>query len=168
MEINKIKYLILTIILILTICIQSIISNFLQYVSIVPNLLLIIVVVLGFINKNRTALIIGLIAGLLLDISSGSYLGLFTLTYMYIGYISSRFNRIFVKDNLTIMIILVSVSDIFYHMIVYTFSFLVRQRFDIPSYLVFIILPEILITIIFSVILYKPLIIFNKLCKFNR
>lgn len=168
MEINKIKYLILTIILILTICIQSIISNFLQYVSIVPNLLLIIVVVLGFINKNRTALIIGLIAGLLLDISSGSYLGLFTLTYMYIGYISSRFNRIFVKDNLTIMIILVSVSDTFYHMIVYTFSFLVRQRFDIPSYLVFIILPEILITIIFSVILYKPLIIFNKLCKFNR
>lgn len=168
MKTKKISYFILTILLILTICVQSIMSNFLHYISIVPNLLLIFVVILGFINDNKSALIIGLIAGILLDISSGSYLGLFSITYMYIGYISSKLNRIFVRDNLTIMIMLISLGDLFYHLIVYTFSFLVRQRFDIPSYLIFIVLPEILITIIFGVILYKPLLIFNGKCKFSK
>ncbi len=164
MKIRTTKILILTLIAIILLCIQTSLFKFLVRIPTSPNLLIILVVVLGFINGERLGLIIGLISGLLLDFVSGGYVGLYALVFMFIGYFSGKLKRIYVEDNLTIIIMLLFISDIIFNIIIYIFTYLPRQRYLFLNYSIYVILPEIILTIIFGILLYKPLkILSNKL-----
>lgn len=168
MKVKISSIILIFLVLLISISLQVSFFKFMLKIPTIPNLLIIIVVILGFKNDSRMGLLTGLMAGLLLDVSSGSYIGLFALVYMYIGFISGKLNKYYVNDNLTILVCFVGVGDLVYNMIVYIFSFLLRHRFNILDYVVYTILPEVVITIILTLIIYKPLLFFNKYLVNNK
>ncbi|QHQ62245.1 rod shape-determining protein MreD [Anaerocolumna sedimenticola] len=113
-------------------------------------------------DEGRTeGLIVGFVCGLLIDFCYGDILGLYALIYMIIGYLNGYSHRIFVKDDLTIPIFLVGVSQFLYFFLFYIFEFLLKGKLDILFYLVSIGLPGIIYTVVVSIVLYKLLNLIN-------
>lgn len=123
--------------------------------SISPNLLIIITSSFGFMRGKKNGMAIGFICGLLVDIFYGGVFGFFTLLYMYIGYVNGLFTKIFYPEDVKLPLILISASDLAYNLLIYFFLFLFRSRFDFIYYLLHIILPELVYTILITIILYQ-------------
>lgn len=61
--------------------------------NITPDLVIILVIYLGYSRGHIPGMISGFLSGLTLDLLSGSFIGLSALTYCMAGFISGYFNR---------------------------------------------------------------------------
>ena len=125
--------------------------------SISPNLLVLITSCFGFMGGRKEGLWVGFFCGLLEDIFYGRLLGMHALLYMYIGYVNGYFNRIFYGDDIKLPLALISVSELFYGLGMYGVMFLMRSRFSFPFYLMNIIIPELVYTLVVTLIIYRPI-----------
>lgn len=130
--------------------------------DIAPNLLLIISAYAGYINGRTVGLFTGFSIGLLLDCQFGSILGLYALIYMLIAYLCGFFHKIYFREDSTLPIIIIVVSDFLYGLLEYIFNFAFRNKLEFGFYLKRIILPEMIYTIIFSIILYRIMLYLYK------
>jgi rod shape-determining protein MreD len=153
----------IAIVFIVLICflLQGTIFHTLSIASISPNLLIIVTSSYGFMGGKKEGLLVGFFCGLLVDIFYGSVIGLNTLIYMYIGYLNGFFSRIFYEEDIKLPMILITGSDFLYGILTYVFSFLLRRRLDFLSYLNRIIFPEIVYTVLITIILYRIILIIN-------
>lgn len=158
------RFLLSVLLIILCFLLQTTIFQWLNFGGIVPNLLIILTASFGFMRGERTGLLFGFFCGLLIDIFFASVLGLNAMIYMYIGYGNGKFNRIFYPEDIKLPLILILVSDLIYGFLYYITLFLMRGRFNIGYYFMNIILPEMVYTILITLLLY-PLILWlnNKL-----
>jgi rod shape-determining protein MreD len=151
------RTIIIFLIIILCFLLQTTVFQAVALADVVPNLLLVITVATGYMRGRKEALYTGLFCGLLLDLVYGSVIGLYALLFMVIGYLNGYCNKIYYKDDFTIPIILVGVSDLFYNFFYYVFEFLLRSRLHLLFYVRRIMLPELVYTVLVSVVLYKLL-----------
>ncbi|WP_167956490.1 rod shape-determining protein MreD [Anaerosporobacter faecicola] len=140
---------------------QSTVFQALSLAGVAPNLLLIVTVAAGYMYGRTKGIYVGLACGLLVDICYGDIIGLFGLMYMCIGYLNGYAHKIYFRDDYTMPIILVSISDFLYGFFYYVFLFLLRNRLNFFFYLRRIILPELIYTVVVSIVLYKILHILN-------
>lgn len=138
---------------------QGTLFKALDFGGTVPNLLIILTVSVSLMRGDIPGILTGFFCGLLIDIFTGPTIGLYALIYMYIGYANGGFSKIFFKEDIKLPMIMIILSDFFYGICVYTLLFLLRGKTDFSYYLVKIIIPEIIYTIIITLILY-PLILF--------
>lgn len=129
--------------------------------GIIPNLLLILTSAYGLIRGEQSGLVIGFCCGLLLDVLSGSFLGFYALLMMYIGFMNGKLNRAYYPEDYKLPIALIVVSDLTYGLICYVLLFLLRGKFYFLYYLIHIILPEVVYTVVAAIFLY-PLILFTE------
>ena len=132
--------------------------RFLAFGGIVPNLMIVLTASFGFMRGEKTGLMIGFFCGILADIFFASVIGFYALLYMYIGYMNGKFATIFYPQDIKLPVALILCSDFTYGIICYVIMFLLRSRFDFVYYLLHIILPEIVYTIVVTLLLY-PLIL---------
>lgn len=137
---------------------QCTVFRSLAFGGIVPNLLIVLTASFGFMRGEKTGLLIGFFCGILIDIFFASVIGFYALVYMYIGYMNGKFAAVFYPQDIKLPVALILCSDFFYGIICYVILFLLRSRFDVMYYLVHIILPEIVYTIVVTLLLY-PLIL---------
>ena len=130
--------------------------------SISPNLILIFVVSFGFMRGKKEGLFVGFFAGLLLDIMFGTVIGFYALIYMYIGYLNGFFKRIFFPDEVKLPLALIALSDFFCNIIIFFTLFWFRGRFSFGYYLLHTILPELVYTMVVSILLYFILLKINE------
>lgn len=149
--------------LIIFICflIQSTILKTFELGSIRPNLLLIVVTSFGFIRGKKTGIWVGVICGLFADVFWGNLLGFYTLIYVIIGYINGSFRRLFYDEDIKLPLALVGMSEIIYGLIVYLCMFMLQGEFDFAYYLFHIILPELVYTVLVTLVLYQIILYFN-------
>lgn len=121
----------------------------------VPNLILILIVAIGYMRGSTEAMFFGLFCGLLIDCQYHTIIGVYAFIYMLVGYLSGVCNKIYYRDDYTIPIILVAVCDFVYNFIYYVIAFLLRNRTNFFYYLRRIIIPELIYTVIVSIVLYK-------------
>ena len=133
--------------------------------GIVPNILIILTACSGFMQGERYGVFTGFFCGLLLDIFFFEVIGFYALLYMYIGYMNGLFHNIFYPDDIKLPLIMITVSDLIYSLIVYVLLFLLRSKFDFGYYLLNIILPELVYTIFIAVIFYPLLLLITNLFK---
>lgn len=126
--------------------------------NVCPNLLLIIVVYIGYINGRTYGLFMGLISGLLYDFQFGTLIGLYGLIYMIIGYISGICHKIYFREDYTLPVVLVTINGFLYGFFVYITGFLLRGKLDLDFYFSKVILPEIVYTVLLSIFIYKIVI----------
>lgn len=140
---------------ILCLILQTVFFPNFSIADIIPNVMIILTVSVAYMHGKLTGLFIGLISGLLMDLCYGQVVGLYALLYMVIGYINGIAQKIYYKDDFTIPIILVGVSDFAYGFLFYVFEFLLRGRLNLFFYVRRIIFPEVVYTVFVSIILYK-------------
>ncbi len=157
----------ITIGILIVICflLQSTVFHFLELSGVVPNLLLIVTMSFGLMRGRREGLLVGFFSGLLVDIFFGSVLGAYAFIYMTLGYVNGFFHRIYYVEDVLLPMIMISLNDFFYNVIVYIIFFLLRNRLDFMTYLVNVILPEMIYTILITLFFYKILVRINLRLK---
>lgn len=141
---------------------QTTLFQTLSFASISPNLLIIVVSAFGFMRGKKEGLYIGFLTGILLDIFSGSIVGINALLYMYIGYFNGYFRKMFYPEDIKLPMVLIAGSDFVYSLLVYFFLFLFRSRLDFYYYLFHIILPELVYTMLITIFLYVIILKINQ------
>ena len=121
----------------------------LSFASIKPNLLIIITSSFGFMR-------------FLTDVVWGNTLGFYTLLFSVIGYLNGSFRRLFYDDDIKLPIALIAVSELIYGLVTYFCMYLLRGDFAFEAYLRQIIMPELVYTILVTLILYQIILHINK------
>lgn len=150
-------------IVIISFILQSTVCRYITFGSIGPNLLIIIAASFGFMLGKKSGIIAGFFIGLLIDVFNGGVLGFHALLYMYIGYFNGFFKSMFFKDDLKLQILLVAGSDLLYGFVYYVLRFLLRGRFHVGYYLTNIILPEVVYTVLLTIVLFVFMTLYDKI-----
>ena len=136
---------------------QTTALQFIALAGVVPNLLIIITAADGYMNGRSKAMFTGVLCGLLMDLMYGEIIGLYTLFFLVIAYLNGLVHKFYFKDDFTIPIILVGISDFLFNLFYYITEFLLRNRLNFGVYLKKIIIPEMIYTILVSIVIYKVL-----------
>ncbi len=136
---------------------QTTVFSHLEIAGVVPNLLIIITVAVGYQKGNLQGMATGLVGGMLLDISFGEILGYYALVLLLIGYCAGFMNRYYIENDLFLPLGMIASAQLVYSFAEYVFRFLVRGRLNVLYYLGRIMLPNILYTVVVAIVLYKLL-----------
>ena len=151
------------ILIFVTAMVQCLLFQVFEIASIKPNLLLIVTVSFGLMRGRTSGLLTGFFSGLTLDTMFPGQLGMQALIYMWIGYFSGYCYRIFYDDDIKTPLMLAFLGDLAYGLYMYIGTFLMRGRTQMGFYLTRIVIPEMLYTIMMTILLYRPLHGLNKL-----
>lgn len=152
----------LAILILVCFLLQTTVFRFLEFGQVAPNLLIVLTISFGFMQGKKEGLMVGFFCGLLIDIFHGDVLGFYAMLYMYIGYLSGCFCKIFFDEDIKVPIVMVAAGDFALNFAIYILRFLFRGRIDLYSYLKMIFLPEIVYTVLLAVILYRIFYRINK------
>lgn len=157
----------ITIGIIIVICflLQCTVFHYIELAGVVPNLLLIVTMSFGLMRGRREGLLVGFFSGLLIDIFFGSVLGPYAFIYMTLGYGNGFFHRIYYVEDVLLPMIMISLNDFIYNIIIYVVFFLMRNRLDFLEYLKDVMLPEMIYTILITLFFYKILVRINLRLK---
>ncbi len=157
----------ITIGILIVICflLQSTVFHYIELAGVVPNLLLIVTMSFGLMRGRREGLLVGFFSGLLVDIFFGSVLGPYAFIYMTLGYGNGFFHRIYYVEDVLLPMIMISLNEFIYNIVVYVVFFLMRNRLNFMEYLMDVILPEMIYTILITLFFYKILVRINLRLK---
>lgn len=141
---------------------QCSVFDALAFAGIIPNLMIVLTSAFGFMRGEKEGLVIGFLSGFLIDVFCNGFLGFYALLLMYIGFLNGKFSRIFYPEDIKLPLALIIVSDLSYGIVCYVLLFLLRGRFAFSYYLLHIILPEALYTIVATLFLYPLLLKVNE------
>ncbi|MDD6448365.1 MAG: rod shape-determining protein MreD [Lachnospiraceae bacterium] len=133
---------------------QTAVFSHLVLAGVVPNLLLSLVALIGFIRGRKEGMAIGMASGLLLDTFSGQLFGIYALLFLLLGYLNGLVRKIFFGDDIKLPILFVGLTDLVYGICVYLISFASRGRSDFKFFFLNIMLPEAIYTVVISFLLY--------------
>lgn len=158
----KIRRVVVTaVILIAAYLLQTAVFPYLEIAGVKPNLMLIVTASFGFMRGPREGMLVGFVSGLLIDTQSGNMIGLYGLIYLLFGYVNGIFEQIYFDEDIKLPLLLIAGSDLLYGIVVYFLTFLLRSDFDFLFYLNRIIVPEMIYTIVITLIIYPLLMIIN-------
>lgn len=159
------RFIIQLLIILICFLLQTSLFRYLDLADIVPNLLLIPTMSFGMMRGRKEGMLVGFFSGLLLDLFYGSMIGPYALLYMYLGYINGFFHRVYYMEDILLPMLMAGANDLVYNVIVYIFAYLLRNRLDIGFYVIHVILPEMVYTMIMTLFIYKPLVRINRWLK---
>ena len=160
---------VLTVVLIVNFALRSTIFPYIETLGVTPNTDLIIIVSYGILRGDVEGAILGFFAGLLHDIYFNSYIGLYALISMLIGFFCGKPFKDFFRENYFLPLSLVAISSLVYQFVLYVINFFFRVNLDFPFYFRTIILPASVYTIILTVPIYSLLYgINNKLEAYEK
>ncbi|MBQ4361561.1 MAG: rod shape-determining protein MreD [Lachnospiraceae bacterium] len=139
---------------------QSMLFGHTQVVPVRPNLLLIVTSLSGFMNGKKEGIKVGFACGFLWDVFYGDLLGFYALILLVIGYVNGRFRSMFFNVDVRLPLLLTAASDLGFSLIVCITQFFLRGQFSFGNYLIRIMLPELVYTVVILIIVYP---LFNRL-----
>lgn len=160
------KFVDILIIILLFLIIYFLQVNFFTWFTIagiMPNLFVLFIMLIGIFLKKDFAFFFGVIFGMLLDIFSGSRIGINTIALSIIGLASGILERNFSKDNRITVIAMTSVLTLCFEVIIYILNivFCGISNMQLIGFIK-IILVEIIYNDILIIMLY------SLFCKFGN
>lgn len=152
-------------IILLAFVLETSVFPFLPFMVVAPNLLLIVVFTIGFVYGEGEGIMYGILAGLLMDAFYSGPFGYFTVIFGWIGFMNGFFTRFYFDEYIFLPILMCGINEVIYNLLLFVVRFILREKTDFVYYLKSIILPEIMLTIIFAIILYKPILMLNAKLK---
>ena len=149
-------------IILISFLLQSTLFVKLKFGAVSPNLMLVVTSSFGFMRGRKSGIAVGAISGLLVDIFCGQLLGFHTLLYTVIGYLNGSFERLFYDEDIKLPIVLISASEFLYGICIYVFVYMLQGDFAFGTYLFSIIIPELVYTILVTLILYQVILHINR------
>ncbi len=133
---------------------QTSVFSHLKLAGVSPNFMVILTTSWGLMRGRKQGMAVGAACGLILDFFSGSYLGVYALIFLYLGYLSGVFRKLFFGDDLKLPLLLIGVNDILYGVVIYVLYFLLRGKYAFGFYFMNVIMPEAVYTILVSLFAY--------------
>ena len=160
---KKIKRPVITI-LIITVCflLQCTVFQKLSFASISPNLLIIVTASFGVMRGRKEGRWVGFLCGIITDIFFGDLIGFYALFYTILGYANGFFKRIFYPEDIKLPLILIGASDFLLGNAVCVLMFIMRSKFHYWYYMGNIIIPELIYTILVTLVLYQIILKINQ------
>lgn len=121
------KYRYVTLLGIILFILQTTVLQGFRIYGVIPNFPLIFTVVFVLLYGNPTGMIFGIVSGVLQDSFMSKVLSINLIIYSLIAIIIGLMEEKIFKDNFLTPIILVSVSTVFYNLIVFTFMYLIKS-----------------------------------------
>ena len=149
-------------IILISFLLQSTLFVKLKFGAVSPNLMLVVTSSFGFMRGRKSGIAVGAISGLLVDIFWGQLLGFHTLLYTVIGYLNGSFELLFYDEDVKLPIVLISASEFLYGICIYVFVYMLQGDFAFGTYLFSIIIPELVYTILVTLILYQVILHINR------
>ncbi len=156
------RIIVMAIIIFVCFILQNTVFTAFSIAGISPNLLIVITASVGFMRGHKEGMIVGFFCGILMDIFFGNVLGFYAIIYVLIGFMNGFMTSIFFKDDIKLPLVFIGTSDVVLNIITYFFLFLFRNRTDFIFYFLHIIVPELLYTILVSLVLYFVLLKSNS------
>ncbi len=157
-----IRKIVESLLIIVCFTLQVTVFKALEIASVSPNLLIVLVAAIGFMKGKREGIIVGFLSGAIVDIYFSHILGLYALLYMIIGYFNGWFKREFFPDDIKLPMILIALSDFLLNILIYISMFLSHGDLKFIYYLVNIIVPELVYTLVVSIVLYLVILKINQ------
>ena len=160
---------VLTAILIANYSLQVTLFQYIEILDVKPNTALIIIISYSILRGDVEGAILGFCAGLLQDIYFSSYIGLYAIMGMLVGYFCGKPFKDFFRENFFLPLSLVAICSLIQQCILYMVNFLFRSELDFLYYIRIFVLPESVYTIIFTVPVYSLMYwINNKLEEIEK
>ncbi len=150
------------ILIILAFVVQTSVFPLFGFLSVSPNLMLILVFSFGFIRGSRSGMFYGLIAGILTDLASGGPMGFYTLIFIWMGYLNGVFTKYYYEDYITLPLILCVANELVYNLYIFIFGFLIRGRLSFGYYFLNIVFPEMIFTVVMTLLIYRLILFFSR------
>lgn len=154
--------LVLGVLVVLSFLLQSSLFPYLAIGGITPNLLLVLSASFGLIRGKKTGLLVGFFSGLLVDVFFGPFYGFNALMLLSAGYLCGHFHYIFYEEDVKLPMVIIVAADFFYGVAQYGVAFFFRGRFDVWHYLWSIIIPEVIYTLLATVIFYQLFLLISR------
>lgn len=151
------KILIHVLIIFFAFFVQTSIFPLIPFLASSPNFLLIITFSYGLLYGEDIGMITGIFCGLLCDMYFNGDFGFYILIYSLIGFANGTLNKSFFENSISLPMILSFVNGLTYNFYIYFTHFLIRRKFAIPYYVFNVMVPNILFTLIATVLIYKLL-----------
>lgn len=152
------------VIIIICFLLETTIFRYLSIASVTPNLLVLVTSSFGFMCGKKEGLFVGFLSGLITDIffGIGNMIGFYALIYALIGYGNGMFRKLYYDEDIKLPLLLIAGSEFLYGIIIYITMFMMRNRFDFVYYLKYIIMPELMYTILITLGLYQIILHINR------
>lgn len=134
---------------------QSTIFPHFKLTNIMPNLLVILPTVAGFMFGRKLGMFTGVWCGFLVDCIYGNVIGISMIIFTVIGYLNGMATKLYFKDDMSIPIAALAISDLMYGFMYFICFFLLRGRFSILTYFVDVMIPEMIYTVVLGIVVYK-------------
>lgn len=141
---------------------QSTMFSVLALGGVAPNILIILTSTFGFMRGQKEGMFVGFISGIILDILFGDVLGFYALIYLVIGFLNGFFASIFYPEDIKLPMALISSSEFLCCICIYLFRFLMQGKTNFGYYFLHIILPEIVYTLLVTILVYKGILFVNE------
>ena len=113
-------------------------------------------------GRKREGMYVGVLSGFLLDICFGQYIGFYILFYTLVGYANGFFQKLYYDENIKLPLLLIGSSELAYGILIYVFQFMLQSDFHFLYYLGHLIIPEMLYTVILTLIVYQIILRINR------
>lgn len=123
------------------ILLQSTALNFIAVQGVKPDLVLVLVILNGFLRGTREGAFLGFVGGVLQDLLSGGYFGMYALTNMTAGYLGGLGEGRLYRDNRVIAAGLTWVCTFGAQLVLYVLLALVDVRVHVITALAGVIIP---------------------------
>lgn len=148
------RYIYLLLLNIVCFVLQTTMFRHLPLGGVVPNILIMITAASGLMYGRKLGMFSGFVSGLMIDAMFNSVIGLTILIYSFIGYVNGMLNKLYFKERLYIPVITIVLSDLAYGVLYYVCRFMLRGRMDFMFYLMHVMIPEAVYTLIIGVPIY--------------
>lgn len=155
------RIIIISIILFVSNILQSVFFDGIRIRGISPNLNVMIIVSFSLLRGSKEGTIIGFFAGLIMDIMFSMSRGYLAIVGACIGYFTGKFNKDFYRENLILPFALTLISTAVFGFAV-SLPFVLRGKINYIYFIKNIILPEIIYTMIPTLIIYQLVYMINE------
>lgn len=158
----KVKVIAYSILIFLTVLIQSTIAESIRIYGVKPNIIIVVTVIVALLRNGTEGAVIGFLCGLMQDAISGRVIGFYALLGLYLGLIIGKSNKKLNKENILISIFLTFISTFVYEIIVYFLTIIFRAPLDIVYSMKKVILTEAIYNSVISILVFIIVIRMHK------
>jgi len=149
-----IKGIVYTLLILIFVAFQATVGNLMEFFLAVPQFVLMLCLTISILNNKTTSMIVGIAAGLVLDIAIGQGIGLNALLFMYLCLLTSWLTNAYYNINRKTVMISCVLGNLIYSFLYYILAIALWGRGDWGVAIMKIIIPEIIWTAILCIPIY--------------
>lgn len=128
--------------------------NWFTIAGVMPNLFIIFILFIGLFSGRNKGTVYGLVVGLMLDITVGNKMGIYTISLGAVGLAAGIFAKNFSKDSRITIMLMVAGVTFAYELIVYLLNYFILTS-NLELWIFFrILIIEVIYNILLTIIIY--------------